>query len=590
MGGLEAVPDDHLADVVLGSLCASGKRHDRVAGAGERRQEAGESTAVLLTPHTARAEFAQVLVDEVVGDTTCDGVGVASGERAQVPGHALSSSRHLRDDIGTDMWSNEPVADEGEGVSPWERDDWIPDRAVPDAGTFGRSPQPGTAGSAPPLGGPGVFREPAAEDFERDHTGDSARPGATARKVVAAAIVAALVIGSAGALLSRSDDPTDPGAPVRPSTTNGGPTPSTTQAPRATVPVDDEQLEAARPAVATETITPNRDGSVTVQMTELGDIEHGEVPTWTEVQVAVPETLTSIAPTDLITLSQTDVLSITELPSGRSHQVDVSSFGPGLQLVAGDQALALFSPRLVAQLRPDEPVVVTSVPEGIIFVESWTGTGNFIVTTPPAGPDTTERELVLRPDGSIAQLDGRLTDEIRFWSRTFSPAGDVLVTRPGGVYALAPEGDARRIGVGDLLATGDAHWATEECDEQLRCTASVTAWDTGEQTVGSLDAIESFGFIDPATRISPDGRSIAYRDDNDGTGRRKILDVASGSSIDAGRLSQLAYSDSWAADSSGIFVRDLEVEFVDRASGAVTVIEGLGRVRDVATGPFTIAD
>ncbi len=158
------------------------------------------------------------------------------------------------------------------------------------------------------------------------------------------------------------------------------------------------------------------------------------------------------------------------------------------------------------------------------------------------------------------------------------------------MYALASDGAARRIGAGDLLATGDAHWATEECDETLRCTSSVVAWDTGDVTPALLDEIESFGFIDPVTRISPDGRSIVYRSPSDSSDRRRILDVTTGSSIDAGTLNQFVHSDPWAADSSGVFVKNNNVEFIDRATGAITVIDDLGRVREVATGPFTFAD
>ena len=84
---------------------------------------------------------------------------------------------------------------------------------------------------------------------------------------------------------------------------------------------------------------------------------------------------------------------------------------------------------------------------------------------------------------------------------------------------------------------------------------------------------------------SPDGRSVVYRADSDGSGRRRILDVASGTSVEAGRINQLVYPDSWSTDSSGIFVGGGELQFIDRTAGVVTPIDGLDEVRTVATRP-----
>lgn len=120
----------------------------------------------------------------------------------------------------------------------------------------------------------------------------------------------------------------------------------------------------------------------------------------------------------------------------------------------------------------------------------------------------------------------------------------------------------------------------------MRCAYSIIEWDTGAVTPGVLDRIDTFGFIDPATHISPDGRSIAFRSDDDGSGRREILDVASGATIAAGRITQFVYPDAWANDSSGVFISDRFVQFVDRERGVITEIEGLDRVRTVTTGAF----
>ena len=43
--------------------------------------------------------------------------------------------------------------------------------------------------------------------------------------------------------------------------------------------------------------------------------------------------------------------------------------------------------------------------DGIIFVQSWTGTESFVVTTPTTGERAPQQDRVLRADGSIETLD-----------------------------------------------------------------------------------------------------------------------------------------------------------------------------------------
>ncbi len=457
--------------------------------------------------------------------------------------------------------------DDPSEASPWERDDWMPESAVGDHDTFARSRRlaaPGQRSSR------GVGLEPPPEQFADDSDTPAGRRRPIGTALVGGAVVVALVAGSAGALLRGGDD----------SDATGSPAPSTEPDP----PV--ETISAIGDPTTSIPETTVAGSSPDGQPGGISSVAAGEVPVWAADMIDVPEPLRSIAPTEVITLSQ-DVVSVTEFPSGRTRSLDVSGLGDGRQLAVGDGAIAVFNSATILQLRDGEPAVISEVPDGVIFVESWTGTGQFIVTTPSTGPSTPEEEFVLQPDGTLVAFDRRLDDEVRFWSRSFSPSGDLLVTRPGGVYAITPVGEPRRISTGDLLAIGDAHWAIEECDETLRCDYSIVAWDDGEVTPGVLDAIVSFGFIDPATRISPDGRSIVYRSDTDGSGQRRILDTATGATVEAGRINQLAYPDAWATDSSGVFITDRFVEFVERETGRRTPIEALGRTRMVATGPFT---
>jgi hypothetical protein len=492
------------------------------------------------------------------------------------------------------MWSNELVADEDPNdVSPWLRDDWISDSTVPDRMVASTSAR-GTAGGEQP-GGSDPYAEPSPDDFDDRHAGVSSRSSRSllGRRIVAGAIIAALLIGSAAALFdttgdSRGDPSGDTdGAPITTTEPEQPVTPATitpaTIAPATIAPVTSTPVTST-PDSTTDSTTDTADRADTADTADpIPSAVVGEVPVWAQRVIGVPANLASMASTELITLTQSGIVHVTEFPSGSTRSLDVSDMGAQAQLVVGDRTILVFNSNELLVIRDEEPVVASSLDDGIIFVQPWTGTGSFVVTAPAIGPDRSERDWVLRADGTLESLDNRAIADAPFFSRLFSPQGDALVTTSGGVYAIDPSGATRRISPGSLIAIGQRHWAVEECDEALRCEYSIIEWDTGVATTGVLDRIDRFGFIDPATHMSPDGRSIIFRGDRDGSGRREILDVASGTTIEAGRMNELVYADSWAADSSGVFVTDRSVQFIDRDTGVVTEIDGLDRPRTVAT-------
>ena len=472
------------------------------------------------------------------------------------------------------MWSNDAVADDPEDASPWTRDDWVPDSAVPDENVFGIR-----RGST--VGRPSAA-EPPPEDFDGPDS-DARTPGSSAvRRVVAAGAVIALLVGSAGALLR--DDAGPEAAPDA----SAVPADVVTSVPATATP---DTIPPTSVSVVDVPVSPDPgdpgDPGDPVEPPGVPPIVVGDPPAWAERTISVPGSLAAMAPTEVVTLDQSEIINVTEFPSGRTRSIDASRMGAELQLVVGDGTIVVFDSTRLLQIRDGEAVVETLVPDGIIYVQPWTGAGSFIVTSPATGPATPERDWVLRQDGALELLDNRFTEESSFFARVFSPDGDALVTAPGGVYAVDAGGNATRISPGTLIATGERHWAIEECDETLRCGYSIVEWATGTVTPGSLDPVSRFGVVDPATHISPDGRSIAYRADTDGSGRRRILDVASGTSIEAGRVNQVVYPDAWATDSSGLFFTDRFLQFVDRATGTVTVIDGLDPVRAVATESFS---
>jgi hypothetical protein len=518
-----------------------------------------------------------VLVEEVSGHPRGNSIGVAGLERGEVCTHGLATRVHLRDGTGHPMWSNDAVADDPDDpddpdeASPWTRDDWLPDSAVPDENVLGIGPRA-------TVGGPSTA-EPPPEDFDVPDSDARTSGSSTVRRVVAAGVVIALLVGSAAALL-RDDE-----VPEAVPDSDADPADVVTSVPATVSPDTIPPTDSVVVDVPTSS-EPGEPGDL-LQAAGVSPIVVGELPAWTERTIPIAEPLAAMASTEVVTLSRTGIVSVTEFPSGRTRSVDVSAVGADLQLAFGDGSIVVFDSTTLLQIREGEPVVESELGDGIIFVQSWTGTGNFIVTTPATGARAPEQDWVLRPDGSLELLDNRFAVETSFFSRVFSPFGDALVTAPGGVYAVDAAGAARRISTGTLLATGSRHWAIEECDEVLRCAYSIIEWDTGAVTSGALDSIDGFGLLDPSTRISPDGRSIAYRGDTDGSGRRLILDTATGASVLAGRINQVVYPDSWASDSSGLFFADGFLQFVDRTTGTVTQIEDLDRIRAVATGTFS---
>ncbi len=170
------------------------------------------------------------------------------------------------------MWSNDGVADDPDDASPWTRDDWVPDSAVPDEHVFGvrRRATVGQPGAA----------EPPPEDFD-DPDGDPRTSGSSAvRRIVAAGVIIALLVGSAGALLRNGDEPETEPEPrsTRAEVVVSAPTTSTPATMRPTNSI-----------LVTVPVSPEPDQSV--QKTSAPPVVVGDVPAWAERTITVPEPL-----------------------------------------------------------------------------------------------------------------------------------------------------------------------------------------------------------------------------------------------------------------------------------------------------------
>jgi hypothetical protein len=452
-------------------------------------------------------------------------------------------------------------------ISPWARDDWSSsDTPALDALTApvdptgsGPRPQRHTATDVP------ADARPAPQGPHRSQLW------------IAAAFGAVLLIGGVVALVRN--DRTDREVTA------------TAEAGAVSSPDPTEALDAPTTTTATAGVPTfwNDDTVATTDRAgddrlEMASSEVGESPVWSRWSIDVPPPLDVISvPTEVAAFGTDRILYRIGVPSGQVQAMRMSSWGATAQAVVGEDAIVVFTSTDVTIVRDDEPIIRVPVTNGVIFVEAWPGTPRFIVTTPSLALSGREQQLILEPDGALVPVEAEVVGGGIFDGRAFLPDGRVAVNRPGGVYAVSLDQPTTRLSDGDLLAVGSAHYAVEECDESLQCTGFVVDSATGERTEVTLGAL-SEGFTDPSTRISPDGRKVVFTDRTRATGIRQLLDVATGSVIDVGRVDELVHPDSWAADSSGIFAAEGgSVVFHPADNGVRVVLDGIDRIASVAT-------
>ncbi|HYN31487.1 MAG TPA: hypothetical protein VES40_02585 [Ilumatobacteraceae bacterium] len=448
------------------------------------------------------------------------------------------------------------MADPDDDISPWERDDWTSGADAPQLDALTR-PDRSQAPSipVPPEVDPGASAPPA--------------DGPTRTQVLlAGAIGVGLVVFGAVAMF-RGGDGADPATTTDTSVDTSS---TSTTAPGSTT-----------TNVVTITVAPA--DAITAVVPAAAVV--GEVPTWTESSIAVPPPLDALtAPTELVTLTDNQVLQRIEFPSGRVRSLDIAAWAENLRIAVSDDSIAVYDNQYVAIIRGDEAIRLFEISNGVIFVEAWPATDSFVVTSTGSPAEEAERFVMSTEDGSLQPVTAEVTDALLFGAGNFLSNGDLLVNRPGGVYAIGPDQLARRISDGDLLAVGRNHYAIESCDESLRCEQVVVEAISGARSAAVLDALSANGVVDPSTRIAPDGRLIAATDSTRDTGYRQIIDTATGAPTRVGRLAALYYPDSWVADGSGLFVEEEgAVRFqVPGAAEAVT-IDGIGVTESLLVRP-----
>ena len=440
-------------------------------------------------------------------------------------------------------------------TSPWARDDWTSGAAEPHIEGL-TPPEREAAAPAPALASEGAPKGSASANGPQ-------RP----QVLLAGAVGIGFLVFGAVAMLRGGDSASDPVATIETS------------------------VDTVQPAATTPAMLPPPTSAVVMSTTAPRVIAEpavvGEVPTWSESSIAVAPPLDGItAPTEVVTLTDDLVLQRIDLPSGRVRSLDLADWGTYLRIAVSDDSIAVYDNRYVAIIRDDEAIRLFEVTDGVLFVEAWPGTDSLVVTSTGSPTGAAERSVMSIDDGSLQPLAPEVSDALLFGAGNFLSNGDLLVNRPGGIYAIGPDQQARRIDDGDLLAVGRNHYAVESCDESLQCTTFVIEAATGARTPAVLDGLNGLGVVDPSTRIAPDGRSVVSTDSTRDTGYRQITDTATGSRTDIDRLAALYYPDPWAADGSGLFTESAgALRFQVRDTAETVTIDGIGVVQSLAVRP-----
>lgn len=291
--------------------------------------------------------------------------------------------------------------------------------------------------------------------------------------------------------------------------------------------------------------------------------------------------LATINPTEVVALGVSGLYEIS-LPSGRVRVTDVGFPTERAQVVANDQVAIVWpTPELRAQAISIDGTV--AVPEPEVNAVSWS-------------PSTNQMYLWTKQDNGAVATDLSVRDlELRWQAANWldptdgvSPLidldGALLRQDTGGVYRVDST-STDLLTTGDVVSTGTNHLLVRECDATRSCTL-LTVDRNGERRVWPVD-------LPPNVRpqlvggLSPGGDALLFN------GQRVAADVAS----DLGVL-ELAdgtfrglrappgqeLTAAWDTNGSGVVIADSELIYIDRFTGATTVVAaGLPALRSAST-------
>lgn len=449
--------------------------------------------------------------------------------------------------------------------SPWARDDWSPEEHEPVE--FGA---PSDA-----IAAPGGGRTSA--ETRRD------RRVFAALALVGLAVVATVLITRGG---GGREDSAARGAPstVGPTATLAAVTSTTSTSSTTTPPAAD--VDGSGPAATTTGPPPiyeirSGDGDRTVRalvpaavgvQPDLVRVIEGEVPTWTEWWLEVPEELASMPPVELLVAGRA-VLHRVELPSGRVESVSI------LAEWDGQTQVGRLTNGLVYSAFSDVWVLVDGSKAHAERIGQTTAlwsrpSGGAVVRTEPLQFEEPGTWLV-GDDGTVADVS--VPGQAWMWGGGLNSAGEVVGGAPGGMYAVdVVAGTARRIVDARPIVVGATHALVERCDGELHCEMLLVDTATGATSVPNLGEIDPYGAGLDA--MSPDGtKALTYRV----PGGLTVVDLRTGTTTRLDNELWLSTDRGWLPDSDGLLMMSPLGLAVVRLDGTFVVIPGINNVLDI---------
>ena len=379
--------------------------------------------------------------------------------------------------------------------------------------------------------------------------------------VVAGSLVAATVV----LVVGGADDSAGPEATIADSTTSvpAVAAPPETLAPVETIPPEWSVVEVD-PAPATE-------------------ITRGS---WVEWSIDVPDQLARLgSPTDVVVLTGEGRLHVIALPSGNVRSTSVGdAYSEGRVTVSSDAVAVAQNDELtvLSASSVDAPV---AEPTEIPRVAARGDTGEFVVFGGRSTIAEPERQWIIGSDGSVDDVTDGVFSDFASWELRFLASGELVANGPDGVVAVDANGSSRPIGPGELVGSGARHVAVRRCDPE--CAYRVVDAATSTAAPAPLGELDAYRYWDTSVRVSPDGRFVQYADWRRYDPSWRLIDLDTGAGADLGPLDATRIADSWAPDSSGVFLIDGDHLVFHPVDGPAVAIVGLGATRSVATRPAT---
>lgn len=290
--------------------------------------------------------------------------------------------------------------------------------------------------------------------------------------------------------------------------------------------------------------------------------------------------LDAINPTEIVALSESGLYEIS-LPSGRVRVTDLGFATDRAQAVANDQVAVVWpTPELRAQAIGIDGTVAIPQPE--VNAVSWSPSTNqmYLWTEQDNGAIATElsvRDLVLQWQAA-SWLDP--ADGI---SPLIDLDGALLRHDTGGVYRV-DSASTDLLTTGDVVSTGANHVLLRECDATRSC-ALLTVDRAGERRSWAVD-------LPPDVRpqlvggLSPGGDALLFNGQRiaaDVARDLGVFELADGTSRSLRAPPRQASTAAWDTNGAGVVVADSELVYIDRFTGATTVVAaGLPTLRSAS--------